>query len=506
MSNQVIAALLVFVPLAATGWMIWSMYSSSSRRKPAAPKVVPLDRQDLAGKLDALVRNRLGAVKDPGAQLALSSRLESSQSMATEERKLVLLEILLDLDRVASAPPDPRDLPAANGPEEAEILTLLGHPNPLRDAYLARRVLELLDGRLRSVMGSDGTKRAFKNAGLLPEGVEAWEQWLKSGGMKAWVMKLAEGARTGVGPERLIALVETAARDLGKRVPLACFPRLLSTFPDGCLSSEKSSSEAREALWRNFLQTRRELHDAQDQLLRSQAVAALAEFSASMAHEINNPLAGVMGLLQIIKLELSSRPDLAELVAGAEGEAKRIADIVSHLSRVMDTTGSGEICEIDVNALVDSALTLVDRQAAASDIRIERQLGQVGMLLGDPQELRQALLHLLLNGLASMEEGGGVLTVSTRTEAGKVAVSIHDTGPGLDEMELARLDEPEQLDKLFDPLRPDRRQAGTKWRGIKAAQRIAFSLHGQIQVASAPGQGSTFTLTLPTADSRHASA
>src|SRR5207248_2976498 len=144
-----------------------------------------------------------------------------------------------------------------------------------------------------------------------------------------WFHQLGVAAREAMGPERFLALLEQAAREVGRKFPVSSFPRLLSAYPEGILTAEKSYASAHESLWKEFLGTRRELHEAQDQLSRAQAMAGLAELAASMAHEINNPLASVLAVLQLLKGDAAENTRDAGLLGAAEREAQRIAGIVS---------------------------------------------------------------------------------------------------------------------------------------------------------------------------------
>ncbi len=234
----------------------------------------------------------------------------------------------------------------------------------------------------------------------------------------------------------------------------------------------------------------RELKDAQSQLIQSQKMAAVGELGAGVAHEINNPLAGVLGSAQLALLRLDDKdarvkPHLQDI----EREALRIKDIVDSLLKLSQDQGVATMSTVDVNQVVDGAVALLARPIIAQRIQVKKELGKdLPRIKGRPADLQNALMQLLTNAKDAMPDGG---TLTIRTEAiddRLVKVSVDDTGHGLDEG---------MRERIFEPFFTTRASKGHKGMGLAIVHRVVDEHQGRVTVDSTAGKGASFRLVFP---------
>ncbi len=242
----------------------------------------------------------------------------------------------------------------------------------------------------------------------------------------------------------------------------------------------------------------RDLKEAQNQLIQSQKMAALGELGAGVAHEINNPLAAVLGsaqlaLLRSERLDTRVRPYLEDI----EREGLRIKDIVESLLQLSQDQSQQVMGTVDVNVLVDGALALLARPIIAARIAVKKDLASVlPRIRGRPADLQQALLQLVLNAKDAMPEGG-TLTVRTDSVDGKlVRVIVEDSGPGIP---------PQNLERIYEPFFTTRASKGHKGMGLAVVHRIVEEHGGRISVdANDRVRGAIFKLSFAaTRDALH---
>jgi signal transduction histidine kinase len=231
----------------------------------------------------------------------------------------------------------------------------------------------------------------------------------------------------------------------------------------------------------------RDLKDAQNQLIHSQKMAAVGELGAGVAHEINNPLAGVLGTLQLMMLRAREGDPHLHQLRDIEKEALRIRDIVQNLMQLTPQKGSGETV-LDLNRVVEAALNLVARPIVAQRIEVRKDLDpQLPKVRGRASDLQQAVLALLSNARNAMPDGG-ILTLTTRNVDGKlVKLSVADTGRGMD---------PAILDRIWEPFFTTRPVPDAKGLGLSLVHRVATDHGARVTVDNDPGKGACFTMTL----------
>ncbi len=227
------------------------------------------------------------------------------------------------------------------------------------------------------------------------------------------------------------------------------------------------------------------LFQTEEQLRRADRLSALGELSAGMAHEIRNPLGSIKGAVEILKDDYSPDEAKYEFIQILLKETDRLNNILQEFLSFAKPK-QPELQRADLNDSVESVLTLTTQQARKAGVRVEKKLDPaIGEQSLDAGLLKQALLNLILNAIQAMP-GGGVLSVETRRQAGAVEIRVADTGTGIPE---------ENRKKLFSPFFTTRKN-GTGL-GLAITYRIIENHHGKIDVASEPGKGTTFTITIP---------
>jgi two-component system NtrC family sensor kinase len=240
-----------------------------------------------------------------------------------------------------------------------------------------------------------------------------------------------------------------------------------------------------------------DLRRAQVALVQTEKLSSLGQLSASIAHEINNPLAGILTFAKLVTRELETavpdpvtRATLTRNLALVEREAGRCSAIVRNL---LDFARERplKLEPVDANAAVEESLQLVGHKLDIAGFRLDRRLQPVPPVRADFGELRQAVVNLALNAMEAMGEGG-TLVVETRTSGGgrTVEIAVEDSGPGVT---------PANLRKIFDPFFTTK-EKGTGL-GLSVVYGIVQRHGGRIDVESAPGHGARFVIRLPAAES-----
>jgi two-component system NtrC family sensor kinase len=236
-----------------------------------------------------------------------------------------------------------------------------------------------------------------------------------------------------------------------------------------------------------------ELKEAHEQLVRTEKLSALGKLSASVAHEINNPLAGILTFAKLVSRTLgegapddAKRATLQRNLALIERETQRCSTIVRNL---LDFARERPMQQrpIDPRAPLDEALSLLDDQLRTHGIALERDLGAVPEVVADFGQLRQAFVNIAFNACEAMGSSGR-LKVTTHDAGEAVEVVIADTGPGIP---------PERLGKIFDPFFTTK-EKGTGL-GLSVVYGIIERHGGTISVDSEVGRGTVFTIRLPAA-------
>lgn len=240
---------------------------------------------------------------------------------------------------------------------------------------------------------------------------------------------------------------------------------------------------------REKVKMERKLQETQLQLLQSEKLASLGKLAAGVAHEINNPLGGILifskMLLEDLAPDDSRREDLQRIC----DEASRCKEIVKGLLEFARQT-SYKMEPTDLNRALIQGISLLENQALFHNIRIIKKLDpNLPSIMANASQLNQVFMNIILNAAEAME-GQGTLTVKTGVGAEKntVFVEFIDTGCGIKE---------EHLTRIFDPFFTTKEVGKGTGLGLSMCYGIVEKHRGRIGVKSKEGEGSTFTIELP---------
>jgi two-component system NtrC family sensor kinase len=249
-------------------------------------------------------------------------------------------------------------------------------------------------------------------------------------------------------------------------------------------------------LAQSFNAMTQKLSEAQRQVYQSQKLAAVGQLAAGVAHEINNPLTGVLSYSSFLLKRAADTPEFKEDLEVIVRETQRCRGIVKGLLDFARQSPP-EKRPSDVNEIVERAIRIVQTQLDAHRVELRKDLG-VGLPLihADANQIQQVVVNLLLNANDAIGEGGGAIALATalKTHEGPagpptpaVEIVVGDTGCGIPAANLPR---------IFDPFFSTKGPKGTGL-GLAVAWGIIEKHNGRIEVESAPGQGTTFRIVLP---------
>jgi len=227
------------------------------------------------------------------------------------------------------------------------------------------------------------------------------------------------------------------------------------------------------------------------ELLHAERVATVGSLVAGVAHELNNPLAAVMGTADLLHREAAD-PKMAERLRRISGQAQRAGRLVRALLTLARKTPI-ERTEVDVHVLLDDVVELIGYELQQGRVAVDRRFADaLPRVVADPVQLQQVFVNLCLNAVEAMRNpgAGGTLTLATRHDraARRVVVSVADTGPGIP---------PAVLERIFEPFFTTKGDGKGTGLGLVICRRIVEDHGGAIRAGSAPGAGATFTVELP---------
>jgi two-component system, NtrC family, sensor kinase len=277
--------------------------------------------------------------------------------------------------------------------------------------------------------------------------------------------------------DRVVAMTgRVAGGDLSARVGI----RPAGELGQLCAAVDRMADAVAEREAQLELATRR-------QISQSEKLASIGRLAAGVAHEVNNPLTGVLTFTHLLlhkpNLDDQDRADLDLVIR----ETTRVRDIVRGLLDFARERPTRRQC-LDVNEVLRQSTRLLRGQKEFGGIVIEERLAEtLPQVQGDPNQLQQVFLNLSLNACESMPRGG-LLVITTETREGEVAVSFSDTGAGIRQ---------EDLERIFEPFFTTKPVGEGTGLGLSVTYGIVKQHGGTLGVKSAIGKGTTFTVTLP---------
>ncbi len=240
---------------------------------------------------------------------------------------------------------------------------------------------------------------------------------------------------------------------------------------------------------RAMLQIEEDLEQTHNMLMQSEKMAGLGRLAAGVAHEINNPMSGIMLYSNLIKEEFGDDHPAIEDLQTIITEAERCKVIVADLLEFSHQT-SYEMTLIDLNEVVRKTLTVVQNQPLFQNVDITLRLDDtLAPIYGNSIRLNQVVLNIIVNAAQAME-GRGKLSITSRTRANHDIneVIIQDNGPGI-----AR----DHLDQIFEPFFTTKVTGEGTGLGLSVSYAIVKEHKGSIRASSSEGEGATFTLRFP---------
>ncbi len=270
----------------------------------------------------------------------------------------------------------------------------------------------------------------------------------------------------------------------GERIPISLSASIIYDEDGNEVASVGVFSDLRYVL-----EMESKLVEARTRLLQAEKMASLGRLAAGVAHEINNPLSGILMFASMMLEDMSEddpkRKDLELIIR----ETMRCKEIVKSLLEFSRQSGV-EMEPVDVNVILDRELKFLERQAMFSRINIVKQLNPaVPKVLGNPDQLKQVFMNIMVNAADAMPDGG-TLTIRTYASAklDKVYIEFSDTGKGIP---------PENLGRIFDPFFTTKPVGKGTGLGLSTSYGIVKSHKGNIEVESEVGKGTTFRIELP---------
>ena len=244
----------------------------------------------------------------------------------------------------------------------------------------------------------------------------------------------------------------------------------------------------------------KELREKQHQLVQAGKLAAIGQLGAGVAHELNNPIAGILGYTQFM-LDIVSKENLKidevytfkKYLQHIENGSRRCKEIVQNLLQFARKSPE-EVVSVNVNNVVADTLSLIEHQLLVNKIEVIKNLApDVKQVDGNRVQLQQVFTNIIINAQQAMPEGGK-LFISTRNENGNVAVEFKDTGCGIPG---------KYKDRIFEPFFTTKMD----WKGTGLGLSICYDIiknhSGNIVVDSQLGNGAVFTIILPVKNNKN---
>ena len=235
------------------------------------------------------------------------------------------------------------------------------------------------------------------------------------------------------------------------------------------------------------LEMERALRRTQEQLLQSEKLAAMGRLTSQIAHELNNPLYGIMNTLELLKTEISPESKRRKILEMALSETVRLSDLLRKMLS-FSKPDQEEKQAVDLNTVLDEILILHEKQLQENDIKIKTFFAEaLPQISASKNQLRQVFLNLVANARDAMPSGG-TLSVKTVADKETVKIEISDSGVGIKE---------EHIKKIFDSFFTTKDTVKGVGLGLSVCYGFIKDHGGDIEVKSKENEGTTFSITFP---------
>lgn len=224
----------------------------------------------------------------------------------------------------------------------------------------------------------------------------------------------------------------------------------------------------------------------QDQLIQSEKLAGIGILASGIAHEINNPLSGIIGMAELALEEdtLKSKDYLNEILTCG----KRISEIVNGLRSYSRTAKKEEFTEVDINEILENSLRMVQLANKSTQVEVVKQFQTLQRIEANPGEIQQVFTNLITNAFQAINGKRGRVTLTTRSLKDSVEVKVSDDGVGIPQ---------KFLNKIFDPFFTTKKVGEGTGLGLNIVYRLVTKYGGAIEVNSKEGLGTTFSIQFP---------
>ena len=242
-------------------------------------------------------------------------------------------------------------------------------------------------------------------------------------------------------------------------------------------------------------QKTRELKSAHEHMLHVEKMASMGKMAAVVAHEVNNPLSGILTYAKLLRKWVGSgqaadekREEAMECLELIAAESRRCGDLIKNLLS-LSRTAPMNIESTELRAVIDRSLLLVRHQLENKRVELQLKLAEDLPLVGcDPAQIEQVLLALIMNAIDAMPRGG-TLWIETQLIHNEIEIKVRDDGAGI---------APDVLPQIFEPFMTTKENGHGVGLGLAISRGIVERHNGRIEVESELGKGTTFTVTLPT--------
>jgi len=226
----------------------------------------------------------------------------------------------------------------------------------------------------------------------------------------------------------------------------------------------------------------------EEQMMQTERLASIGQLTNGIAHELNNPLTGIVGFAQLLQSNPNCDEEMKKDIETINREAMRAKEILQNLMLFARKHKTQKLM-VSINDILRETMKLLNHEIKKSRVRIiENFEPDLPGVIGDYHQFQMVFLNIATNGIQAMGEKGGTLTINTETWNNLVKISITDTGPGI---------KPEDLNRLFDPFFTTKEVGQGTGLGLSVSYGTIKQYKGKIYVKSNPGEGATFFVELP---------
>ena len=244
---------------------------------------------------------------------------------------------------------------------------------------------------------------------------------------------------------------------------------------------------------RERLRIERELQKMREALLQSEKLAAMGRLTSQIAHELNNPIYGIMNTLELLKTEISPESKRRRILDLSLSEIKRLSEMLRNMLS-FSKPEEEKRRPIKIDELIEGILLMMEKQMKESNIQVETSFDPgIAEIMASTNQMRQVMLNIFKNAKEAMPKGG---TLFVRTSKGdnKILIHIQDTGIGISE---------EIRDKIFEAFFTTKQKVKGVGLGLSVCYGIIKDHGGDIKVESKEGKGTTFIISLPVESQSH---